>query len=370
MPTFLDPVRFGAIDLPNRVVMAPLTRLRNGADGVPSPLAATYYAQRAGAGLIVSEATCINPKAYGYPNSPGIHTLAQIAAWSEVTAAVHAAGGRIVLQLWHVGRISHASLQPDGAKPVAPSAIAAEGQTFTSAWKQEPFPVPRALETSEIPSLIADYVQAARNAKTAGFDGVEVHGANGYLLDQFLQDATNRRSDEYGGHIANRARLLLAVVDAVGTVWGNDRVGVRLSPYGTFNSMRDSDPVALFSHVIRELDQRRIAYLHLIEPRSSNAGGGDGNVGDAPSTRTLFRPLFAGPLLSAGGYDRAEALQALATGTVDAVAFGRFYIANPDLAQRLAQDAPLNAYDRTTFYGGDAKGYTDYPALAATGATV
>jgi N-ethylmaleimide reductase len=362
--TFTTPLALGALTLPNRVVMAPLTRLRNGPAGVPSPLAETYYAQRAGAGLIISEATCISPTAIGYPGSPGIHSDEQVAAWRTVTDAVHAAGGRIALQLWHVGRISHRSLQPGGALPVAPSAIAAEGMALTAQWGQEPFPVPRALETAEIPALIADYVHAARQAKAAGFDAVEVHGANGYLLDQFLQDGSNQRTDAYGGRIVNRMRLLLEVVDAVRAVWGADRVGVRLSPYGVFNSMRDSDPVALFTAVIQALDARRIAYLHLIEPRSSDAGMGDGNR-EAPSARRLFRAHFRGAVVSAGGYDRADALAALADGSADAVAFGRLYISNPDLAQRLAIGAALAKYDRATFYGGSAAGYTDYPALAA-----
>ncbi len=367
--SFLSPLHLGALTLPNRVVMAPLTRLRNSPTGVPHELAATYYSQRATAGLIISEATCIGPRASGYSGSPGIYTPEQVAAWRVITDAVHAAGGRMVLQLWHVGRISHPSLQPEGALPVAPSAIAAEGKTFTAAWKQEPFPVPRALETAEIPALIAEFVRAAHCAKEAGFDGVEVHGANGYLIDQFLQDGTNQRTDQYGGSIANRMRLLLEVVEAVVGVWGHDRVGVRLSPYGTFNTMRDSDPVATFGAVINALDALDLAYLHLIEPRATNAGGQDGTVAAAPSTSQLFRPMYHGPLLSAGGYDRAEAISALAEQRVDAVVFGRLYISNPDLVARLIADAPLARYDRATFYGGAAKGYTDYPALTTGAAT-
>jgi N-ethylmaleimide reductase len=361
MATFTDPVRFGAIALPNRVVMAPLTRMRNGPEGVPGPLAATYYAQRASAGLIISEATCINPMAVGYPATPGIWSAAQVAAWRGVTDAVHRAGGRMVLQLWHVGRISHPSLLPGGAAPVAPSAVAAAGMAFTATWKQEPHPVPRALDSSELPALISDYVTAARHAREAGFDGVEVHGANGYLLDQFLQDGVNRRTDAYGGSIANRARLLEEVVDAVIGVWGADRVGVRLSPYGTFNDMRDSDPVALFSHVVRSLDRRNLAYLHLIEPRASLAGGGETQVAGAPAARNLFRPLWRGALLSAGGYQPADAAAALADSAADGIAFGRWFIANPDLPRRLAQGLPLTPYDRATFYGGGERGYTDYP---------
>ncbi len=359
---FAKPVRFGAIELANPVVMAPLTRLRNSPKGVPGALAASYYAQRASAGLIISEATVIRPDGVGYPCSPGIWLPEQVRAWSEITEAVHQAGGKIVLQLWHVGRISNSSLQPGQGLPIAPSAIAAEGMGMTADWKSEPFPVPRALPIEEIPQLVADYAQAARNAKLAGFDGVEVHGANGYLPDQFLQDGSNRREDAYGGPITNRARLLLEFVDAAIGVWGNDRVGVRLSPYGTLNGMADSDPIALFRHVIGELDTRSIAYLHLVEPRTGSPGARDEHI-DAPLTRQVFRPFFHGPLLSAGGYDRADALAALSDGNVDAVAFGRHMIANPDLPERLLIDAPLNPYDRRTFYGGGAEGYTDYPTL-------
>lgn len=359
---FSRPVNFGAIQLKNPVVMAPLTRLRNSPEGVPGPLAPVYYSQRASAGLIVSEATVIRPDGVGYPGSPGIWSSDQISAWKKVTEAVHRAGGKMVLQLWHVGRISHPSLQPSGGKPIAPSAIAAAGEGMTADWKMAPFPVPRALPIEEIPQLVSDFVQAARNARVAGFDGVEVHGANGYLLDQFLQDNSNKREDDYGGSVANRARLLLETVDAVAGEWGPGRVGLRLSPYGSFNDMADSNPIALFQHVISELDQRSLAYLHLIEPRATSAGAQDDNV-DAPLTRELFRPFFKGSLLSAGGYDRADALRALTEKTADAVAFGRHFIANPDLPERLLRDAPLNPYDRSTFYGGGEKGYTDYPYL-------
>lgn len=360
---FSRPVNFGAIELKNPIVMAPLTRLRSSPEGVPGPLAPLYYSQRASAGLIVSEATVIRPDGVGYPGSPGIWSSEQISAWKKVTEAVHRSGGKIVLQLWHVGRISHPSLQPSGGRPIAPSAIAAAGEGMTAEWKMAPFQVPRALSIEEIPQLIKDFAQAARNARIAGFDGVEVHGANGYLLDQFLQDNSNKREDEYGGPVANRARLLLETVDAVTGEWGPGRVGVRLSPYGSFNDMADSDPVTLFQHVIGELDRRGLAYLHLIEPRASSAGAQDDSV-DAPLTRELFRPFFKGPLLSAGGYDRADALRALREKTADAVAFGRYFIANPDLPERLLRDAKLNPYDRSTFYGGGEKGYTDYPFLS------
>lgn len=359
-----DPVRAGALHLGNRIVMAPLTRMRTLQPGnIPGALNAEYYAQRAGAGLIISEATQISQQGQGYPATPGIHSLEQIAGWQKVTKAVHDHDGQIVLQLWHVGRISHSSLQPGGGVPVAPSAIAPSGKTFTAQWQQVPYETPHALTESEIAQIIADYRQAAENAKSAGFDGVEVHGANGYLLDQFLQDGSNQRTDQYGGSIENRARLLLAVTDQAIAVWGKDRVGVRLSPYGSFNDMRDSDPIALFTYVIGELDKRGIAYLHLIEPRSSGAGGSDQTVQDVPETAPLFRKVFAGTLISAGGYTRDSAINIVSDKLADAVAFGRLFIANPDLPERLRIDAPLNAYNRATFYGGDAKGYTDYPAM-------
>ncbi len=362
---FLKPVQAGDITLANRVVMAPLTRMRTVKDNVPTPLMATYYAQRAGAGLIVSEATQVTPYGVGYPATPGIHSPEQVASWRQVTDAVHAKGGKMVLQLWHVGRISHRSLLPGGAQPVAPSAIKPEGGTFGPDWKPVAFETPRALETAEIPALIEDFRKGAINAKAAGFDGVEVHGANGYLLDQFLQSGSNTRTDQYGGSIENRARLLLEVVDAAIGVWGKGRVGVRLSPYGTFNDMRDDDPPALFGYVAEQLSARSIAYIHVIEPRASLAGGGDGVVEGAPETAKLLRAKFKGTLISAGGYTRDTALKALGENTADAIAFGRLFIANPDLPQRLAAGADLNRYDRATFYGGAEKGYTDYPALTA-----
>jgi len=329
---------------------------------IPQALNAEYYAQRASAGLIVSEATQISPQGQGYPATPGIYSPEQVAGWKLVTDAVHKKGGRIVLQLWHVGRISHSSLQPGSALPVAPSAIPANNSgTYTAEWKSTPILTPRALETHEIPGIVADYKRGAENAKVAGFDGVEVHGANGYLLDQFLQDGSNHRTDQYGGAIENRARLLLEVIDASVAVWGAGHVGVRLSPYGTFNDMSDSDPVALFTYVLKELSRRKIAYVHLIEPRSSSAGAQDENLKERPDAAQIFRSAFKGVLISAGGYDRAGAVESVGSGKVDAVAFGRFYISNPDLPERLKAAAPLNNYDRSTFYGGAEKGYTDYP---------
>lgn len=369
MATLFDPLVLGDITLSNRIIMAPLTRMRASQPGnVPNALNATYYAQRASAGLIVSEATQISQQGQGYPATPGIHSPEQVAGWKLVTDAVHKAGGKIVLQLWHVGRISHSSHQPAGGVPVAPSAIAPSGKTFTADWKQVPYETPRALETSELPLIVADYVSAAKNAKEAGFDGVEVHSANGYLLDQFLQDGTNHRTDAYGGSIENRSRLLLEVVDAVTDVLGAGRVGVRLSPYGTFSDMSDSDPVALFTSVIKQLSARHIAYLHLIEPRSTSAGGSDAVMADAPSTSTLFREAFDGVLISAGGYHADDAKQVVASGQADAVAFGRLFISNPDLPERLRSGAPLAPYNRATFYGGGEAGYTDYPTFSAAAA--
>lgn len=361
MSSLFDPITLSALTLKNRVIMAPLTRMRSQQPGnIPHALNAEYYAQRASAGLIVSEATQISQQGQGYPATPGIHSPEQIAGWKQVTDAVHAADGKIFLQLWHVGRISHSSHQPDGKLPVAPSAIAPSGMTFTAHWQQVPFETPHALTETEIATILADYRIAAEHAKQAGFDGVEVHGANGYLPDQFLQDGSNHRSDAWGGSIENRARFLLAAVDAAIEIWGNDRVGVRISPYGGFNDMRDSNPVALFSYVITELNRRQIAYLHLIEPRSSNAGGGGPVVADAPDVAKIFRHLFKGVLISAGGYERDDAIEGVQSGQADAVAFGRHFISNPDLPERLRLNLPLTPYDRSTFYGGDGKGYTDY----------
>ncbi len=370
MSSLFDALPLGDITLPNRVIMAPLTRMRTQQPGnIPYALNAEYYAQRASAGLIISEATQISPQGQGYPHTPGIHSPEQIAGWKLTTDAVHHKGGRIFLQLWHVGRISHPSLQPNGAAPVAPSAIAAANSgTYTADWKQTPILTPRALETAEIAGIVADFAQGAKNAKAAGFDGVEVHGANGYLLDQFLQDGSNHRTDNYGGSIENRARLLLEVVDATIAVWGKGRVGVRLSPYGTFNDMHDSNPTALFGYVLEQLNQRGIAYVHVIEPRSSSAGGSDAVTEDAPSTSALFRSQFKGAFISAGGYNADNAKQAVESDAVDAVAFGRAYIANPDLVERLQANAPLNRYNRATFYGGQEVGYTDYPFLAQAAA--
>jgi N-ethylmaleimide reductase len=356
-PDLFTPAQVGALTLPNRVVMAPMTRNRAGAGNVPGALAVEYYTQRASAGLIITEATQVSPQGVGYPGTPGIHDAAQVAGWRAVTDAVHAAPGRIFLQLWHVGRISHPSLQPDGALPVAPSAIKPKGDAFTASGPQ-PFVTPRALATEEIPGVVAQFEIGARLAKEAGFDGVELHGANGYLIDQFLRDGTNRRTDRYGGSLANRARFLLEVTEAVAGVWGADRVGVRLSPRGDFNDMSDSDPRATFGHAALALAPFGLAYLHIVEPVGSLPAG------TAPLAPRL-KEAFGGPLMVNGGYTRALAEAAIANGEADLVSFGAPFLANPDLPRRLAKDAPLNPPDPATFYGGDALGYTDYPPLAA-----
>jgi N-ethylmaleimide reductase len=354
-PDLFAPSQLGPLLLPNRIVMAPMTRNRAGAGNVPTALNAEYYVQRASAGLIVTEATQVSPQGVGYPGTPGIHSDAQVEGWRLVTDAVHRAGGRIFLQLWHVGRISHPSLQPDGALPVAPSAIAAEGEAFTASGPQ-PFVVPRALETGEIPGVVGQFEDGARRALAAGFDGVEIHAANGYLIDQFLRDGANRRTDRYGGSALNRARFLLEVTEAVAGVWDGDQVGVRLSPWSDFNSMRDSDPPATFGHAAQALAPFGLAYLHLVEP----AGGVP--AGAAPLAPAL-KAAFGGPLVVNGGYTRALAEAAIARGDADLVSFAASFLANPDLPARLARNAPLNAPEPATFYGGDHRGYTDYPVL-------
>lgn len=361
--SLFDQIRVGDLTLANRFVMAPLTRMRSRQPGnIPWELNVEYYRQRASAGLIVTEATQVCQQGQGYPGTPGIHSPEQVAGWREITRAVHDAGGRIVLQLWHVGRISHRSHQPGGALPVAPSAIKPAGGTYSASWEEVAFETPRALSRAEITDVVAQYRQGAENARSAGFDGVEIHGANGYLIDQFLQDGSNQRTDEYGGSIENRTRFLFEVVDAVTSVWGRERVGVRLSPFGTYNDMSDRAPFALFSRAIHGLDQRGIAYLHLIEPRASKASETDENVPGTPDAVRHFRGLFRNTLIAAGGHTPETAAAAIAAGTADAVAFGRLYISNPDLVERVRQGAPLNPYDRSTFYGGDAAGYTDYPS--------
>ena len=358
MSDLFSPIRLGPYDLPNRVVMAPMTRNRAGPAEVPTPLMATYYAQRASAGLIVGEGTQISPQGQGYPGTPGIFSQAQVDAWTQATAAVHAAGGRIFCQLWHVGRISHPSLQPNGALPVAPSALAPAGQLWTQEGMR-PYVTPRTLATEEIAGLIGDYRRAAANALAAGFDGVELHAANGYLIDQFLRDSSNRRIDRYGGSIANRVRLLLEVTAALIDVAGASRVGVRLSPTNPFNDVADSHPAALFGHATEELDRLRFAYLHVIEPGPTDPI----KKGEVPDGR-FFRARWRGPLILNKGYDLARANAAIQDGTADLVSFAALFLANPDLPERLRRGGPFNPPDRKTFYGGDARGYTDYPALA------
>lgn len=350
-----SPYQLGDLQLPNRFVMAPLTRNRAGAGNVPGELNATYYAQRASAGLLIAEATQITPEGQGYPFTPGIHSAEQIAGWKLVTEAVHQQGGRIFLQMWHVGRVSHPDFQPNGALPVAPSAIAPKGEVFTFTGAK-PYVTPRALETAEIPGVIQQYRQAAQNALAAGFDGVEVHGANGYLLDQFLRDGTNQRTDEYGGVVENRARLLLEVVEAVTQVWGGQRVGVRLSPSSTFNDMQDSNPLGTFGYVAEALNRFGLAYLHIIDPSESDLRHG----GTALATSEL-RSRFQGPLIVNGGYNRERGDAILASGGADLVSFGVLFLANPDLPKRFELNAPLNQPDFATFYTSGAKGYTDYP---------
>jgi N-ethylmaleimide reductase len=357
------PVKLGAIELKNRVIMAPLTRMRAIAGDVSNPLAKIYYAQRAGAGLIITEATQISPIGKGYPGTPGIYSPEQTQAWKEIVEAVHANGGKIVAQLWHVGRISHSSLHPEQGLPEAPSAIAPAGKTLTATWQMEPYETPRAMTAQDISQLKKDYQLAARNAKAAGFDGVEIHAANGYLLDQFLQDKSNHRTDNYGGSIENRIRLLSEVIEIVSTEFPCDRIGVRLSPYGSFNDMGDSDTAALFNAAIQKLNDYGLSYLHMIEPRSTTAGGNDKVDENAPDTAALFRKAFKGAFISAGGYTQESGEHAVVSGAADAIAYGRLYISNPDLAERFATNAALAPYDRGTFYGGAEKGYTDYPTV-------
>jgi N-ethylmaleimide reductase len=355
----LSPLTLGPLTLPNRVVMAPMTRNRAGPANVPVELNATYYAQRASAGLIVSEATQVSPQGVGYPGTPGIHSPEQVAGWKLVTDAVHKARGRIYLQLWHVGRISHPSLQPGGALPVAPSAIAPAGQAMTYDG-MKPFVTPRALETAEIAGIVEDFRRGARNAKQAGFDGVELHGANGYLIDQFLRDGSNKRTDRYGGSTENRVRLLIELTEAITGVWGADRVGVRLSPAAAFNDMADSNPAATFSAAVNELNRFGLAYLHIVEPIAGDAVA----AGEMPDIR-FFRKIWRGALMGNKGYDLARADAVIRDGAADLVSFAALFLANPDLPERFRRGGPFNPPDRKTFYGGSAGGYTDYPAIGA-----
>ncbi|HZV98743.1 MAG TPA: alkene reductase [Methylophilaceae bacterium] len=352
------PIKIGGITLKNRIVMAPLTRNRAGAGNVPQDMNVEYYAQRASAGLIITEATPISKMGHGYPATPGIHSAEQVAGWKKVIEAVHAKGGKIVLQLWHVGRISHPSLLPNNALPVAPSAIKPAGQAFTYEGLQD-FVTPRALAIEELSGIVAEYVEATRNALEAGFDGVEIHAANGYLLDQFLRDGTNKRTDSYGGDKINRARLLLEVVQNVVAVAGADRVGVRISPLNPFNDISDSNPQDLFNHVARVLSPFKLAYLHVVE-------GGSHDLPTPPFDFAELRKNFNGPYMANLGYDKAKGNATLSEGKADLIAFGVPFIANPDLVERFAKDAPLNTPDQGSFYGGNEKGYIDYPTLQAS----
>ena len=347
----------GPLRLPNRIVMAPMTRNRAGTGHVPTAIVARYYEQRASAGLVLTEATQVAPEGVGYPNTPGIHSSEQVAGWRRVTDLVHRAGGRIFLQLWHVGRVSHPLFQPGGGLPVAPSAVAPAGQVYTVNGMM-PFETPRALTSGEIPEIVEQFRLGAANALAAGFDGVEIHAANGYLPDQFLRDGTNRRTDAYGGSVENRARFLLDIVRSVIGVWGPDRVGVRLSPNGTYNDMTDSDPLKTFGHVIGELDQLGIVYVHLVEASETDARNGGSMVPTAH-----LRRLFRRTLIVNGGYDRQRADAVIRSGVADLVSFGKAFLANPDLPRRLKIGAALNAPDAETFYGGGEKGYVDYSVL-------
>jgi len=359
MNHLFSPKELGTLSLTHRVVMAPLTRLRTEEGDVPGNLMVEYYRQRASeGGLIISESTEITPYGSTYPNAPGIYTEAQIKGWQRVTEAIHEKGGYVFLQLFHGGRTAHPDNLPGNALPVAPSAIPAEGIAFTPSGPK-PFVKPRALGTSEIPDIIDAYAQAAHKAVTAGFDGVEILGAGGYLLDEFLQDGSNHRNDIYGGSIENRARLLLEVTSAIMAVMGEGKVGVRLTPDGKFNGMKDSNPQKTFGFVAEKLDDYNLAYLHIVEPRIK---GSEEIAADLPPVASaLLRKIYHGTIIATGGFDAPGAERMIENGHADLVAFGRHFIANPDLPLRIKNSLPLNAYDRSTFYGGTERGYTDYP---------
>jgi N-ethylmaleimide reductase len=356
-PSLFEPVRIGEIELSNRIVMAPLTRNRAAAGRVPGPLAEAYYRQRASAGLIITEASQISPLGQGYLDTPGIYSREQIEGWRRITAAVHAEGGRIFIQLWHVGRISHNSLLPEGAAPLAPSALRAKSKTFTAEGFVD-VSEPRAMSLDDIHATVADYAAATRNALEAGFDGVEIHAANGYLIDQFLRDGSNRREDAYGGSIENRTRFLGEVIDAVVAAAGAGRVGIRFSPETPFNDMADSDPQALFEQALVRVARHRLAYVHMIE----GSTGGE-RVVDPGFDYAALRERFEGPWMLNNGYDGDLAQRVLEAGRAELICFGRPFISNPDLVRRLREGRELNALDASTLYGGGAKGYTDYPFL-------
>ncbi len=359
-PTKLfEPFRLGPITLPNRLVMAPLTRNRAVPPGmVPGALAVDYYGQRASAGLLITEASQVSQQGQGYQDTPGIYSKEQVAGWRKITDRVHERGGRIFIQLWHVGRVSHTSLQPGGGKPVAPSAVRAKTKTFVNGNFTD-VSEPRALELAEIPGIIDDFRRATANAIEAGFDGVEIHGANGYLLDQFAKDGANKRTDAYGGTIENRARLMLEVSKEVAAEIGAERTGIRISPVTPANDISDSNPQPLFDYIVDQLNALKLVYIHVIE----GATGGPRDI--APFDYGSLRKRFAGAYMANNGYDFELATKVLAAGSADLIAFGKAFISNPDLVERLKRGAPLNEWDKTTFYGGGAKGYTDYPTLTA-----
>ncbi|MBV6631559.1 MAG: alkene reductase [Alphaproteobacteria bacterium] len=352
-----EPLKLGGIDVLNRVLMAPLTRNRAHPDGTPAEMAIEYYRQRAGAGLIFTEATQVSAMGKGYINTPGIYTDGHAAAWKKITDAVHEAGGKIAIQLWHVGRISHSSLLPNNAKPYAPSAIAAKSQTFIETGMVD-VSEPQAITVEEIKATVAEYRHAAELAKQAGFDAIEIHSANGYLIDQFIRDGSNKRTDEYGGPIENRIRFLKEVTEAVLEVWPADKVGFRLSPTGGFNDMSDSDPAATFSAVAKAMNAYGLAFLHMVEEFP-----GEESSAEDQAVNKAVREAWTGAYIANGGFDAAKADAAVASGAADAVAFGRPFISNPDLPKRIAKGASLTEPDQTTFYGGDGKCYTDYPTL-------
>jgi N-ethylmaleimide reductase len=359
MSKLFTPTKVGPYEISHRVVMAPMTRMRTTEGDVPNELMVEYYTQRASeGGLIIAEATPVSRQGYGYNKAPGIYAGEQIDGWRRVTDAVHAKGGRIFLQLWHVGRQSHPELQPGGSDPVAPSALQADGYAYGDDG-QLPFTMPRELHTNEIPAIIETFRLGAERALAAGFDGVEIHGANGYLPDQFLQDGSNKRTDEYGGPIENRAKFMIAVTEAAISVFGADRVGLRLAPSGKYGNMHDSDPEATFGYVARRMNELGLGYLHIIEPRIK---GTEEISVEEPIAAKHIRRSFTGPIIAAGGFDKDAAEAIVSSGDADLVAFGRFFISNPDLPERLRTGAPLAAFDRETFYGGNSRGYTDYPA--------
>jgi N-ethylmaleimide reductase len=364
-----QPYRLGPFNLRHRIVMAPLTRSRARQPGnVPGSLAACYYAQRASAALIVSEATQISMQGQGYAWTPGIHSREQVEAWHRVTQAVHSGGGLIFNQLWHVGRISHPALQPDNMLPVAPSAIIAEGKAFIENDRGEgelvPFVRPRALNIEEMPYIVAQYERAGRNAQAADFDGVEIHAANGYLLDQFIETGTNQRTDTYGGSVENRTRLLFEVAEVLARLWGPDRIGVRLSPLGKMNDIHDDNPESTFGYLAERLSDYGLAYLHIVNPALEQMQNGKEPDQQALKMVRLIRTKYQGTLIVAGGFEAGSAARWLREGRADLIAFGRKFLANPDLPERLRIGAPLNKDDPTTYYGGGEKGYTDYPSLA------